>query len=220
MKNPDFLSYFSNLIETNSKEEILKNANNIIISINTKEEKDINKEKYKDYLKLFESPSQDLLYTFYRIIGGLCSTGIEYRKGFAITFQLLIDKFSKDINFSALLDSIQKESYVPNSEKKHIKICANSGKIIMYKVIINQKNLSEDNILFMLKQIFMIEKNLKSLQISIIVLLKEFLDKILNRFYDIKKDNKLFDELFKFLDSFCENKNKLKKSKSMFEFTL
>ena len=220
MKNPDFLSYFSNLIETNSKEEILKNANNIINSINTKEEKDINKEKYKDYLKLFESPSQDLLYTFYRIIGGLCSTGIEYRKGFAITFQLLIDKFSKDINFSALLDSIQKESYVPNSEKKHIKICANSGKIIMYKVIINQKNLSEDNILFMLKQIFMIEKNLKSLQISIIVLLKEFLDKILNRFYDIKKDNKLFDELFKFLDSFCENKNNLNKSKSIFEFTL
>ena len=118
MKNPDFLSYFNNLKETNSKVEILKNANNIINLISEKEETNINKEKYKYYLKIFESPNENLLYTFKRIIGGLSSTGIEYRKGFAITFQLLIDKFSKDINFSALLDSIQKESFVPNNEKK------------------------------------------------------------------------------------------------------
>ena len=47
MKNPDFLSYFNNLKETNSKVEILKNANNIINLINKKEETKINKEKYK-----------------------------------------------------------------------------------------------------------------------------------------------------------------------------
>ena len=87
MKNSDFLSYFNNLIETNPKEEILKNANNIINSIKKNESENINKEKYKDYLNIFDSLYEDLLYTFRRLIGGLSSTGIEYRKGFGKIFK-------------------------------------------------------------------------------------------------------------------------------------
>ena len=220
MKNSDFLSYFNNLIETNPKEEILKNANNIINSIKKNESENINKEKYKDYLNIFDSLYEDLLYTFRRLIGGLSSTGIEYRKGFAITLELLIERFSKDINFSSLLNSIQKECYVPNNEKRHIKICANSGKLLMYKIIIGQKNISEDNILFILKDIFTIEKNFKSLQNNVMILLKEFIDKLFNNYYELKKQNKIFDGIFKVFDSVCDNKNNLNKSNSIFEFVL
>ena len=47
MKNSDFLSWFNNLNSSNTKENILSSANNIISSLSLEEEKTlINKEKY------------------------------------------------------------------------------------------------------------------------------------------------------------------------------
>ena len=133
MKNSDFLSWFNGLHKSNQKDNIISNANNIISSISIDEKNStINKEKYKNFLKVFASPCDDLLYTINRLVGGICSTGVEYREGFGITLQLFLDKFSKEINYSELLESIQKESYVPKSEKNNVKICALSGKIFIY----------------------------------------------------------------------------------------
>ena len=122
MKNSDFLSWFNGLHRSNSKENILSNANNIISSISYSEDSNsIDREKYKYYLKVFSLQCEDLLYTINRLIGGICSTATEYREGFGITLQLFLDKFSKEINFTELLEGIQKETYIPKNEKNNIR---------------------------------------------------------------------------------------------------
>ena len=210
MKNSDFLIWFNGLHKSNSKENIILNANNIVSSISKTENGAIsNKEKYKNFLKVFASPCEDLLYTINRLIGGICSTGIEYREGFGITLQLFLDKYSKEINFVQLLESIQKESYVPKSEKNNVKICSVSGKIFIYKILLGINSLSEDNILYIIKQILPIAKQNKNLEEGCILLIKEIFDKILGEFYDIKKNklNRLLEGIFKSLDIICAHKN-------------
>ena len=139
MKNSDFLSWFNNLNSSNTKENILSSANNIISSLSIEEEKTIvNKEKYKYYLKVFNTQSEDLLYTINRLIGGICSTAIELRKGFGIALQLFLDKFISEINLSELLEGIQKETYVPKHEKNNIRLAALSGKLLIFNKIFNE----------------------------------------------------------------------------------
>ena len=223
MKNSDFLSWFNGLHKSNQKDNIISNANNIISSIAIDEKNSsINKEKYKNFLKVFASPCDDLLYTINRLVGGICSTGVEYREGFGITLQLFLDKFSKEINYSELLESIQKESYVPKSEKNNVKICALSGKIFIYKILLGINNLSEDNIIYIIKQILLIVKQQKSLEEACIVLMKEIFDKVFNDFFDIKKNknNKLLEGIFKSLDTVCEHKNDYSKIDNNFEFCI
>ena len=223
MKNSDFLSWFNGLHKSNSKENIISNANNIVSSLSiTQDISKISKEKYKNFLKVFASPCEDLLYTINRLIGGICSIGIEYREGFGLTLQLFLDKFSKDINFSELLESIKKESYVPKSEKNNVKIAALSGKILVYKILLGINSLSEDNIIFIIKDIISIGKQHKNLEEACLILIKEIFDKIFNEFYDIKKNknNKLLDVIFKSLDNVCEHKNDYTTIDSNFEFCI
>ena len=220
MDNSNFLSYFSALTEANSKEVIVANANNIINSISLTSSNEVKNEKYKDYMKICKNPSEDLLYTVRRLIGGLASTGVEFRKGFSLTFSLLVSKFGKDLNMKEILDCIQKESFVPKNEKNHIKTCAFSGRLLMYRIILNEKSLSSDNILFILKQVLNITVN-KSLEESVIVLLKELFSKIFENYYtDIKNENKLYEGMFKLLDNYTVNKNSLNKANSNFEFAI
>ena len=218
MDNSNFLSYFSALTEANSKEVIVANANNIINSISLTSSNEVKNEKYKDYMKICKNPSEDLLYTVRRLIGGLASTGVEFRKGFSLTFSLLVSKFGKELNMKEILDCIQKESFVPKNEKNHIKTCAFSGRLLMYRIILNEKSLSSDNILFILKQVLNITVN-KSLEESVIVLFKELFSKIFENYYtDIKNENKLYDGMFKLLDNYTVNKNSLNKSIGYFNF--
>ena len=220
MDNSNFLSYFSALTEANSKEVIVANANNIINSISLTSSTEVKNEKYKDYMKICKNPSEDLLYTVRRLIGGLSSTGVEFRKGFSLTFSLLISKFGKDLNMKEILDCVQKESFVPKNETNHIKTCAFSGRLLMYRIILNEKSLSSDNILFILKQVLNITVN-KSLEESVIVLLKEMFRKIFENYYtEIKNENKLYDGMFKLLDNYTGNKNSLNKVNSNFEFAI
>ena len=220
MDNSNFLSYFTGLAETNSNEVILENAKNIINLVELTSDKEIKNEKYKDYLKIAQNPSEDLLYTVRRLIGGLASTGLEYRKGFSLTFSLLISKFGTELNMKEILDCIEKESFVPKNEKNHIKTCALSGKLVMYRIILNQKNLTGDNLLYILKNVLNMISS-KSMEESIIVLLKELFGKIFEKYYtDIKNENKLFDGIFKLLDHYTTNKNNLNKAQTNFEFTI
>ena len=221
MKNSDFLSWFNNLNRTNTKENILSSANNIISSLSIEDEKTIvNKEKYKFYLKVFNTQSEDLLYTINRLIGGICSTATDLRQGFGITLQLFLDKFINEINLSELLEGIQKETYVPKNEKNNIRLAALSGKLFVYKILLNLHNLSEDNIIFMFKQILNIAKSQKLLEEASIVLIEEIFNKIFNEYFDIKKtkNNKLIEGIFKSLDNILEHKNNLSEVDNNFEF--
>ena len=219
MKNSDFLSWFNGLHKSNSRDSIISNANNIVSTLSiTQDISSINKEKYKNFLKVFASPCDDLLYTINRLIGGICSIGVEFREGFGLTLQLFLDKFSKEINYSELLDSIKKESYVPKSEKNNVKISALSG----YKILLGINNLSEENIIYIIKDIVSIGKQHKNLEEACLLLIKEIFDKIFNEFFDIKKNknNKLLEGIFKSLDSVCEHKNNYNKIDNNFEFCI
>ena len=223
MKNVDFLSWFNGLNSSNTKDNILLNANNIVSSLSIEGENTIiNKEKYKFYLKVFSTQNEDLLYTINRLIGGICSTATEFRQGFGITLQIFLDKFSKEINISELLEGIQKETYVPKSEKNNIRLAALSGKIFVYKILLGLHNLSEDNIIFMMKQILNIAKSQKYLEEASIVLIYEIFDKIFNEYFDIKKNknNKLLEGIFKSIDTICEHKNNLNEIDNNLEFCL
>ena len=221
MKNSDFLSWFNNLHRSNNKENILSNANNIISSLSIEGENTIiNNEKYKFYLKVFSTQSEDLLYTINRLIGGICSTATDYREGFGITLQLFLDKFSKEINISELLEGIQKESYIPKNEKNNIRLAALSGKLFVYKILLALHNLSEDNIIFMVKQIIIIAKSQKSLEEGCASLIDEIFNKIFSDYFDIKKNknNKLLEGIFKSLENVLEHKNNLSEIDNNLEF--
>ena len=221
MKNSDFLSWFNNLHRSNNKENILSSANNIISALSIGGENTIiNKEKYKFYLKVFSTQSEDLLYTINRLIGGICSTATDYREGFGITLQLFLDKFSKEINISELLEGIQKESYVPKNEKNNIRLAALSGKLFVYKILLALHNLSEDNLIFMVKQIIIIAKSQKFLEEGSVSLISEILNKIFNDYFDIKKNknNKLLEGIFKSLENVLEHKNNLNEIDNNLEF--
>ena len=221
MKNSDFLSWFNNLHRSNNKENILSNANNIISSLSIEGENTIiNKEKYKFYLKVFSTQSEDLLYSINRLIGGICSTATDYREGFGITLQLFLDKFSKEINISELLEGIQKESYIPKNEKNNIRLAALSGKLFVYKILLALHNLSEDNLIFIVKQIIIIAKSQKSLEEGCASLMNEIFDKIFSDYFDIKKNknNKLLEGIFKSLENVLEHKNNLSEIDNNLEF--
>ena len=221
MKNSDFLSWFNGLHGSNTKENILSNANNIISALSLEAENTtINKEKYKLYLKIFSTPNEDLLYTINRLIGGICSSATDYREGFGITLQLFLDKFSKEINISELLEGIQKESYIPKSEKNNIRLAALSGKLFIYKILLALHGLSEDNIIFMVKQILIIAKSQKFLEEACIVLLEEIFNKIFDEYYNIKKNNKLLEGILKSFETVCEHKNILKEIDNNLEFCI
>ena len=221
MKNSDFLSWFNNLHRSNNKENILSSANSIISSLSVAGENTIiNKEKYKFYLKVFSTQSEDLLYTINRLIGGICSTATDYREGFGITLQLFLDKFSKEINISELLEGIQKESYIPKNEKNNIRLAALSGKLFVYKILLALHNLSEDNLIFIVKQIIIIAKSQKSLEEGCASLIDEIFNKIFNDYFDIKKNknNKLLEGIFKSLENVLEHKNNLSEIDNNLEF--
>ena len=221
MKNSDFLSWFNNLHRSNNKENILSSANNIISALSVEGENTIiNKEKYKFYLKVFSIQSEDLLYTINRLIGGICSTATDYREGFGITLQLFLDKFSNEINISELLEGIQKESYIPKNEKNNIRLAALSGKLFVYKILLALHNLSEDNLIFMVKQIIIMAKSQKFLEEGSVSLISEIFNKIFNDYFDIKKNknNKLLEGIFKSLENVLEHKNNLNEIDNNLEF--
>lgn len=220
MDDSDFLSFFNGLNEKNPKEIIVQNAEKLVSTIHlTSTEPIKQKEKLKDYLNICKDPSEDLLYTLRRLIGGLGSTGIEYRLGFTLALSLLINKFGESLDVTELLTCIQKETYVPKSETNHVKVCAMSGKLLLFKIILSIKDLSIENLLVILKELLALSL-IKSMEESMLDVLNEFFDKIYqNNYTDIKKVNKLNEGLLKLLEPICLNKHKLHKC-SMMEFSI
>ena len=76
MDNSQFLSYFWDLSDTHTNEEILTAAENIVTLVETKQKlennkKDFNKDKFKMYLNICENPTEDILYTTKRLVSQL-----------------------------------------------------------------------------------------------------------------------------------------------------
>jgi len=107
------------------------------------------------------------------------------RRGFVLSFTLLIEKLSPYLNFLNLIDTIEKESVVSKSEKNHVKNCTLTGKILIYRSLLNLKNLDVESILKIIKIILDLLSNAayKILEESILMLLKNVFDNIFNGYY-------------------------------------
>jgi hypothetical protein len=73
MDSNEFLSHFWELSDSHTDEQIKKAAESIVNLIDAKQkfekgEREVDRVKYKLYLELCENPTQDLLYTFKRLV--------------------------------------------------------------------------------------------------------------------------------------------------------
>jgi hypothetical protein len=72
MDNSQFLSYFWDLSDDKSKEQIVNAAESIVNLVESKQKlekaKEFNKDKYKLYLNICENPTEDILYTTKRLV--------------------------------------------------------------------------------------------------------------------------------------------------------
>ena len=92
--------------------------------------------------------------------------------------------------------------------------------IYVYKILLALHNLSEDNLIFIVKQIIIIAKSQKSLEEGCASLIDEIFNKIFNDYFDIKKNknNKLLEGIFKSLENVLEHKNNLSEIDNNLEF--
>ncbi len=156
-------------------------------------------------------------------MGGLASTGLESRRGFLLTFSLLLQKFSYSLNFSDLIQVIERESVVSKGEKGHVKNCILTGRILLLKSLLDIKNLSSENILTIFKQ-FVDLFSLKNLDEPLIQVTKIFLNRLLTGFYsdltDKKRIFKFYDKFFNLFSKILVNKTNFGSIKNLHEFSL
>lgn len=95
----------------------------------------------KIYSECFNDSGNTLLvYTLSRAVGGICSTGTEYRNGFSILLDSLVETHSDNINFDKLIEAINKESYFKKTEVPAIKNAQSSGKVFCLSSILKCSN--------------------------------------------------------------------------------
>jgi hypothetical protein len=108
------------------------------------------------------------------------------RRGFVLSFTLLIEKLSNNLNFSNFIDTIEKESVVSKSEKNHIKNCTLTGKVLMYRSILSLKNLDIECMLKVVKILLDLLGNAayRILEESILLLVKNVFENIFSGYYE------------------------------------
>lgn len=94
------------------------------------------------------------VYVLSRLIGGLCSTGIEYRKGFCELLSRYILRNNSFINYNNLYEITNRESFCKKSESTGIKNALIIGKMCIFESIMcYAKTISPDVISKMMKDI-------------------------------------------------------------------
>jgi len=147
---------------------------------------------------------------------------VNARRGFALTFSLLVEKFSNILNFTELIGIIEKETIVSKGEKGHIKNCVLTGKILMLQTLLSVSSLSSENYLTIFKNLFDLIQN-KILEEAILQILNNFFKKVKEAYYvelQEKKLNKFFDKFLTLVGKILPNKTNFGNLKSLFEYSL
>jgi hypothetical protein len=138
-------------------------------------------------------------------VGGIASTGVEARRGFLLTYSLLIEKFRNILNFRELISVIEKEATFSKSEKNFIKNCAVTGKIAMLKSMLDLPLIGQDVILFAMKSLIDVLANSPTLLLEeplIWVIIEQF-NRFNSFYYEELNNQKKFERFFeKFLNLF------------------
>jgi hypothetical protein len=134
------------------------------------------------------------------------------RKGFVITFQMLLDRLS-DVNYSGLIEAIGKESIFSKSEKMHIKNCIFTGKVLLYKTILSVKAIGLEDILLVFKNLTdLLIDNVKIIEDPILLCFDQFFNNVYNNYYSELQENSNQKQLSKFIDKALNLLIKLKKN--------
>jgi hypothetical protein len=151
------------------------------------------------------------------------------RRGFVLSFTLLIEKLSSNLNFLNFIDTIEKESVVNKSEKNHIKNCVLTGKVLMYRSILNLKSLDTDSMLKIIKILLDLLSNnaYRILEESILLLLKNTIENIFTAYYtefhssNEKKAVKSFEKIISLIEKmFLVHKLNLASIKGLTEISI
>jgi hypothetical protein len=167
-------------------------------------------------------------------MGGLSSISVELRRGYLLTFKLILEKFKNILNFNDLLIAIEKETNVSKSETNYVRNCANSGRIIMLQQILEIPSLPMVNISRILRVLFEILLHNKHFEETIIFVIDKFFNRIYNNFYtelnfentknltNIQKNfNKTLSTIFETMEKYITgNKNQIEDSNKIYEFSL
>lgn len=149
---------------------------------------------------------------------------MEARRGFTLTFALLVEKFSNILNFHEIISIVEKETLVSKGEKGHIKNCALTGKILMLKALLDVKTITSENILTIFKILFDTLTTVKILEEAILQILNSFFRKLKEGFYlelsETKRLNKFLDKFLNLLNKILINKSNFGNVKTLYEFSI
>ena len=134
------------------------------------------------------------------------------RKGFTLTFQMLLDR-SSDVNYTGLIDVIEKESVFSKSEKIHYKNCMLTGKILLYRSILSVKSIGIDDILRIFKILTdLLTENHKIVEDSLLNTIDQFFTNVYFNFYTEMQETSNQKHLSKFIDKFLNLLIKVRRS--------
>lgn len=123
-----------------------------------------------------------------------------------------------------MIQVIEKETTVSKSEKNSIKSCAITGKILMYKLILDYNAIDLDLIIQVVKILIEILPAHRNLEDSIFSIISNLLDNTSKGFYENlsnpKKGQKFYERLLNVLQGSISDKTNLTNNKSLFEFSL
>ena len=146
IKNNEVRELFNQLKESSKK---TSSAKLIEIISNSKEDmflsysKERSSEKYKWYLNIVranDANENNLLYVISRLIGGICSTGSEFREGFTYALEYFIKAFDTFIDYNVMFSAANKESYHKKTETSHFKNNFCKGRIAIYSAILTHSS--------------------------------------------------------------------------------
>ena len=111
------------------------------------------KEKYRNYLPIFKTEveginSNNLLYIFSRLVGGICSIETEYRDGYCFTLMQILKKFDDIIDYNEMIQTIKKESFFKKSESSTSKNILSSGRLLLFSCILSASKLVSGEVLY------------------------------------------------------------------------
>ncbi len=133
----NFKQLFLNLRDGNNDDALNKTSDELILQSETIQLNE-KPEKFKEYNECFinKDINPSIAYTLSRLVGGISSTGVEYRKGFCLALGKLFKKVQDNLFYDKLYEVIMKESYFKKTEIQSIKNALSSGRIILFEILI------------------------------------------------------------------------------------
>lgn len=206
--------------EKNAKKEKKEKNEKEITETAVQEDKNLVAEKYKWYTEVInvenKGSEKNLLYTISRLVGGICSTGNEYRKGFCLALTEILKNYDDKVDYEKLCLAANKESFHKKSENSAIKTSKCIGRIGIFNCIVESSNKITAEILLEIckNTITILESNINTaVEEAAIKLFKTFTGRLIDSSLDFltnnKKNQRVLETIFSLWMNIANEKSKL-----------